>query len=95
MSFPTDTSTQLNYTTASYLLSYSSITNASILFNDGTCGILNSTANSIIIYTSSTTALTIDTHQCLYGNATGLTQLQYSNIDGKHSYFSPDYNSTV
>ena len=31
MSFPTDTSTQLNYTTASYLPTYSSITNPSIL----------------------------------------------------------------
>ena len=55
----------------------------------------NSTANSIIIYTSSTTALTIDSNQCLYGNATGLTHLQYTNIDGKPSYFSADYNSTV
>ena len=95
MSFPTDTSTQLNYTTVSYLPTYSSITNPSILFNDGTSGIYNSTANSIIIYTSSTTALTIDTNQCLYGKATGLTHLQYTNIDGKPSYFPADYNSTV
>ena len=51
MSFPSDTSTQLNYTTVSYLPTYSSITNPSILFNDGTSGIYNSTANSIIMYT--------------------------------------------
>ena len=95
MSFPTDTSTQLNYTTVSYLPSYSSITNPSILFNDGTSGIYNSTANSIIIYTSSTTALTIDSNQCLYGNATGLTHLQYTNIDGKPTNFQSDWNSTI
>ena len=95
MSFPSDTSTQLNYTTVSYLPTYSSITNPSILFNDGTSGIYNSTANSIIIYTSSTTALTIDSNQCLYGNATGLTHLQYTNIDGKPTNFQSDWNSTI
>ena len=95
MSFPSDTSTQLNYTTTSYLPTYSPITNPSILFNDGTSGIYNSTANSIIMYTSSTTAFTIETNQCLYGYAAGLTHLQYTNLDGKPSYFPADYNSTV
>ena len=65
MSFTNDTSTQLNYTTFTNLPTYSSVTNPSILFNDGTSGIYNSTANTIIMYTSSTTALTIDSNQCL------------------------------
>ena len=64
--FNNDTSIQLNYTTSSYLPSYSSASNPSILFNDGTSGIYNATANSIIFYTSSTTGLTIDSNQCLY-----------------------------
>ena len=71
--FNNDTSTQLTNTSVLYLPSYSSASNPSILFNDGTSGIYNATANSIIFYTSGTTALTIDSSQCLYGNATGLT----------------------
>jgi hypothetical protein len=93
--FNNDTSTQLNYTTSSYLPSYSSASNPSILFNDGTSGIYNATANSIILYTSSTTALTIDTNQCLYGNGTGLTNIGYNNVIGKPSYFPSDWNTTV
>ena len=80
MNFNNDNSTQLNITTSSYLPSYSSTTNPSILFNDGTSGIYNATANTIIFYTSGTTALTIDTNQCLYGNGTGLSHIQYNNI---------------
>ena len=95
MSFQKNNSIQFNYTTASYLPSYSSITSPTILFNDSTSGIYNATANTIIFYTSSTSALTIDSNQCLYGNATGSTHLQYTNIDGKPSYFPADYNSTV
>ena len=93
--FNNDTPIQLNYTTASYLPSYSSASNPSILFNDGTSGIYNATANSIIFYTSSTTGLTIDSNQCLYGNATGLTHLQYTNIDGKSPNFQCDDNLTL
>ncbi len=45
-----------------------------ILINDdGTNGIYNNAAYSIIFYTSSTSALTIDSSQCLNGNRTGLT----------------------
>ena len=95
MSFTNDTSTQLNYTTFTNLPTYSSVTNPSILFNDGTSGIYNSTANTIIMYTSSTTALTIDSNQCLYGNGTGLTHLQYSNIDNTPTNFQSDWNSTI
>jgi len=95
MNFNNDNSTQLNITTSSYLPSYSSTTNPSILFNDGTSGIYNATANSIIMYTSGTTALTIDSNQCLYGNGTGLTHIQYSNIDNKPTNFQCDYNSTL
>ena len=84
MNFINDNSTQLNITTTSYLPSYSSITNPSILFYDGTSGIYNATANTIIMYTSGTTALTIDSNQCIYGNGTGLTHIQYNNIDGNY-----------
>ncbi len=75
MSYPTDSSAQFDYASLTITPSYSSITNPSIWFNDGTSGIYNSAANNIIIYTSSTTAFTIDTNQCLYGNGTGLTHL--------------------
>ena len=60
--FNNDTSVQLNYTTSSYIPTISSVTSPSIVFNDvGTSGIYNNTANSIIVFTSSTTALTVDT----------------------------------
>ena len=63
MSFINDSSTQLNYSTISFLSSNpSSITNPSFLFSDGTSGIYNATPNTIIMYTSSTTALTIDSN---------------------------------
>ncbi len=76
-----DTSTQLSYIpTLSF--SYNTITNPDINFN-GTSGNYNSTSKTIIIFTSKTSALTIDTNQCIYGNGTGLTHLQYTNIDNK------------
>jgi hypothetical protein len=93
--FNNDTSTQLNTTSFSYLPSCSSASNPSILFDYGTSGIYNATANSIIFYTSGTTALTIDTNQCLYGNGTGLTNIGYNNIIGKPSFFPTDWNTTV
>ena len=95
MNFNNDNSTQLNITTASYLPTYSSTTNPSILFNDGTSGIYNATSNTIIFYTSGTTALTIDSNQCLYGNGTGLTNIGYSNVINKPTNFQCDYNSTL
>ena len=54
MSYPTDTSIQIDYASLSITPSYSSITNPNILFNDGTSGIYNNAANSssIILYTS-------------------------------------------
>ena len=93
--FNNDTSVQLNYTTSSYLPSYSSASNPSILFNDGTSGIYNATANSIIFYTSSTTAFTIDSNQCLYGNGTGLTNIGYTNVINKPTNFQSDWGSRV
>jgi hypothetical protein len=56
MSYPTDSSAQFDYASLTIIPSYSSITNPSILYNDGTSGIYNSAANNIIMYTSSTTA---------------------------------------
>ena len=48
---------------------------SSILFNDG--------AEEFIMHISGTTALTIDSNKCLYGNGTGLSHIQNSNIDCK------------
>ncbi len=95
MSYPTDSSTQLDDTTLSILPTFSSVTDPSILFNDGTSGIYNNTTNSIIVFTSSTTALTIDTNQCLYGNGTGLTNIGYTNVINKPTNFQSDWNSTI
>ena len=95
MSYPTDTSIQIDYASLSITPSYSTITNPSILFNDGTSGIYNNAANSIILYTSSTTALTIDSSQCLYGNGTGLSNIGYINVIGKPTNFQSDWNSTI
>ncbi len=63
--------------------------------NDGTSGIYNNAANSIIFYTSSTTASTIDSSQCLYGSGTGLTNIGYSNVINKPTNFQSDWNSTI
>ncbi len=87
MSFPNDTSTQLDFTTVSISPIYSSVTNPTILFNDGTSRIYNNMTNSIICFTSSTTAFTIDTNQCLYGNRTGLTNIGYGNVINKPTNF--------
>ncbi len=95
MSYPTDTSIQIDYASLSITPSYSTITNPSNLFNDGTSGIYNNAANSIILYTSSTTALTIDSSQCLYGNGTGLSNIGYINVIGKPTNFQSDWNSTI
>ncbi len=94
-SYRPDTSVQFDYASLSMLSTYSTVTNPSILFNDGTSGIYNNAANSIIFYTSSTTALTIDSKQCLYGNGTGLTNIGYNNVIGKPTYFPADYNTTL
>ncbi len=90
MSFPNDLSTQLNYTSITIISTFSSVTNPSILFNDGTSGIYNNTTNSIIFFSSSTTALTIDTNQGLYGNGTGLTNIGYTNVINKPTNFQSD-----
>ncbi len=95
MSYPTDTSVQFDYTTVTILPTFSSVTSPSILFNDGTSGIYNNTANSIIVFTSSTTALTIDTNQCLYGNGTGLTNIGYNNVINKPTNFQSDWLTTI
>ena len=50
MSYPTDISVQFDYTTVSIFPTYSSVTNPTILFNDGTSGIYNNTTNSIIFF---------------------------------------------
>ncbi len=66
MSYPTDTSVQCDFASLSIHPTYSSVTNPTILFYDGTSGIYDNTRNSIIFFTSSTTALTIDTNQYLW-----------------------------
>ena len=47
MSYPTDTSVQLNYTTVTILPTFSSVTTPSILFHDGTSGLYNPSNNVI------------------------------------------------
>jgi hypothetical protein len=95
MSCPTDSSTHFDCTSLSLLPSFTSVTNTSTLFNVGTSGIYNNAANSIILYTSSTTALTIDTNQCLYGNGTGLRNIGYTNVISEPTNFQSDWNSTI
>jgi len=92
--FVQDTSTQLTTLITTSTPFYTSQTIPTINFNNSS-GIYNPSANTIKIFTNNTDALTIDSNQCLYGNGTGLSHLQYANIDGKPSYFPADYNSTV
>ena len=95
MNFNNDNSTQLNIGTATYAPSYSSKTAPNILFNDGTSGFYNPSINNIRLFTNNIDALTIDSNQCLYGNATGLTNLGYSNIINKPTNFQSDWASTI
>jgi hypothetical protein len=96
MNISNDTSIQLDYASVSYLPTYSSLTNATIFINDGgTNGIYSNAANSIIFYTSSTTALTIDASQFLYGNGTRITNIGYANITKRPTNFQSDWNSTI
>ena len=78
MSYPNDTSTQINnaLTTSD---NYSSSSAPNINFNS-TCGIYNPSANVIEIFTNNTDALTINGNQQLLGNGTGLTNLNYNAI---------------
>jgi len=91
--FIQDTSTQTTSGISSNTY-FSTQTIPKINFN-GTGGIYNPSIDNIRIFTNNTDALIIDNNQCLYGNGTGLTHLQYNNIDNKPSYFPSDYNSTI
>ncbi len=95
MSYPTDTSVQLDYTSVSILPTFSSVTAPTILFNDGTSGIYNPSKNVIKMFTNNIDALTIDSNQCLYGNGTGLSNIGYSNVINKPNFFPSDWLSTV
>ena len=95
MSYPTDTSVQLNYTTVTILPTFSSVTTPSILFNDGTSGLYNPSNNVIKMFTNNIDALTIDSNQCLYGNGTGLTNIGYNNVINKPTNFQTDWLTTV
>ena len=92
MSFTNDTSTQLNNTITQ--TTFTTNTSPDIDFNV-TSGIYNPSSNTIKIFTNNTDALTIDSNQCLCGNATGLTHIQYTNIDNKPTNFQSDWNSTI
>ena len=95
MSYPTDTSVQLDYTSVSILPTFSSVTAPTILFNDGTSGIYNPSNNVIKMFTNNIDALTIDSNQCLYGNGTGLTNIGYNNVINKPNNFPSDWLTTV
>ena len=93
MSFTNDTSTQLN-NTITQTTTFTTNTSPDINFN-GTSGIYNPSSNTIKIFTNNIDALTIDSNQCLDGNATGLTHIQYTNIDNKPTNFQSDWNSNI
>ena len=93
MSFPSDTSTQLN-NALSISDNYTSATTPNINFN-ATSGIYNPSANVIKIYTNNIDALTINASQQLSGNGTGLTNLNYSAITNLPANFQTDWNTTV
>ena len=93
MSFPSDTSTQLN-NALSISDNYTSATTPNINFN-ATSGIYNPSANVIKIFTNNTDALTINASQQLSGNGTGLTNLNYSAISNLPTNFQTDWNTTI
>ena len=78
MSFIPDTSIQLDNVLTPYD-TFSTSTTPNINFN-ASSGIYNPSANVIKIFTNNTDALTLDANQCLTGNATGLTNLNYNDI---------------
>ena len=80
MNFNNDNSTQLNIGSATFTPSYSSKTAPNLILNDSSSGIYNPSLNTIKFFTNNIDAFTIDENQCLYGNATGLTNLGYVNI---------------
>ena len=101
-SFIADTSSQLDNSTLTSTFSTTHTTNTApgINFNitvifDKTSEIYHPSANTIKIFTYNTDALTIDSNQCLYVDATGLTHLQYTNIDNKPTNFQSDWNCTI
>ncbi len=55
----------MDYTSVYIIPTYLSVTNPPFLFDNGAIGIYNNTTNSVIVFTSSTTALTIGANQCL------------------------------
>jgi hypothetical protein len=95
MNFNNDNSTQLNIGSATFTPSYTSKTAPNLLLNDSSSGIYNPSLNTMKFFTNNIDAFTIDENQCLYGNATGLTNLGYSNIINKPSTFPSDWNTTI
>ena len=93
MSYPTDTSTQLN-NVLTISDNYSSSTTPNINFNSSS-GIYNPSDNVVKIFTNNIDALTIDASQYLTGNGTGLTNLNYGAISNKPTNFQTDWNTTV
>ena len=95
MIFNNDNSTQLNIGSATFTPSYTTKTAPNLLLNDSSSGIYNPSLNTMKFFTNNIDAFTIDENQCLYGNATGLTNLGYSNIINKPSTFPSDWNTTI
>ncbi len=90
MSYPCDTSTQIN-NALTLSDNYSSSSAPNINFNSS-CGRYNPSANVIKIFTNNTDALTINGSQQLSGNGTGLTNLNYNAILNTPTLFSGSYN---
>jgi hypothetical protein len=95
MNFPNDNSVQTGINYVSYTPTDANVNNPNILFNDLKSGIYNPSQNTIKLFTNNTDAFTIDSNQCLYGNATGLTNLGYVNLINKPTNFQSDWTSTV
>jgi hypothetical protein len=91
--FIQDTSTQ---TTGNITANqrYTTLSTPNISFN-GSSGIYNPSLNIVKIFTNNTDALTIDSSQILTGNGGGLTNINYSNVINKPTYFQADWNSTI
>ena len=73
---------------------YTTIASPNTSFN-GTTGIYNPSLDTIKIFTNNTDAFTIDNNQCIFGNGTGLTNIGYSNVINKPTYFQSDWNNTI
>ena len=80
MSFIQDSSAQTTATLPAIVIYYSTQAKPTIPLNTA-CGIYNPSNNIIKIFTNNTDALTINSNQEISGNGSGLSNLNYNNIN--------------